>query len=259
MLAALLLALVASDASQAGSVDARTITVSAPRPVADVSRPALKGSPMRLAWSGEGSVFYLLSREQEADGASRDWHYLLDSSSGALREIDDVPGWALEYWGWKSAQNAPGRPDVKIEVEIERKQMSAMGLGLDGGLARGATVDTPGNAALSDEATMAAIANRQMAIVCTLRLKGHLIGQWINSPVVPGLTFAWAPAPLALLAYADPDGHLQLMDLSGRQKVVKGGRNALLPGFSPKGDALAWLDPSAHDKFTLKIATVQRR
>lgn len=253
------LAWTSAASAAATATDASRVRLTPPATVVELDASRLRGTPWRLAWSAEEDVFYLQVYEAEDDTRGVYWHYLVDAETGALRAIPEEPSWAVDYWTWKSAQHPPGRPDSRIDVEIKRKQLAPMTLALDGGLARGgSTTANPGNGQVAQEAAMAAISSRQWAVVCTLTYRGHLLGEWVNRPVIPGHTFGWAPAGIGLLAYSDPEGALLLMDDRGRTRRVKGARSTLLPAWSGDGTRLAFLERGTSRRFRLKLVELTR-
>lgn len=92
----------------------------------------------------------------------------------------------------------------------------------------------------------------------TLRLKGEIIGQFVNSPAVPGLTFGWGPAGTGLIAFANRDGRLMIMDDQGRKQQVASTKAVLLPAWTDDGNRLAYLEKSGRKKFVLKVIDVTR-
>jgi hypothetical protein len=106
---------------------------------------------------------------------------------------------------------------------------------------------------------MAAANASQLSDVYTMRLKGQIIGEWINHPTVPGQTYGWGPKGTGLIAYAEQkSGRLVLMNLSGARQPVEGTREVIVPAFSNDGSRLAYLEGRGRNKFALVVATLQR-
>ena len=88
-------------------------------------------------------------------------------------------------------------------------------------------------------------------------LKGETVGEFINSVIVPGLTFGWGPKGSKTIAFAQQKtGRLVIMNEQGMRQEVAGSQNALLPAWSPSGDRLAWLEKDGRRKFRLQVARV---
>ena len=110
-------------------------------------------------------------------------------------------------------------------------------------LARGgADTGTAGGAGgLSSGAAVNAARGMQMQNVYSLKLKDTIVGEFIDHPIVPGLTFGWAPKASGMIAFADKDGgRLVLMDYGGKKQRVEGTRAVVLPGFSEDGSRIAY-------------------
>ncbi len=50
------------------------------------------------------------------------------------------------------------------------------------------------------------------AMVRSLVLKNEVIGEFIDAPLLPGLTFGWSPEDLHAVAYKDQHGKLAVFD-----------------------------------------------
>jgi Tol biopolymer transport system component len=92
--------------------------------------------------------------------------------------------------------------------------------------------------------------------VITLRLKGETVGEFVNGPLVPGLTFGWSPAALGLIAFTDKGGKVVVMDQSGAKKEVPSTSDAVLPAWSDDGAKLAFLKKDGRRKYGLQVAKV---
>ena len=100
----------------------------------------------------------------------------------------------------------------------------------------------------------------QMRNIYSLKVKDETIGEWINEAVMPGVNFAWAPAPGALLIFAKREGSpLTVLDQAGRKQELAGPKAALLPAWSNDGTKLAWLERKDKKKYDLKIAEITSR
>ncbi len=88
-----------------------------------------------------------------------------------------------------------------------------------------------------------------------MKLHGQTIGEFINSVIVPGMTFAWAPKGSQAIVYSDlKSGKLVLMDNTGKRQDLDGTKDAVFPMWSNDGARLAWLQRDGKKKFALKTA-----
>ncbi len=95
--------------------------------------------------------------------------------------------------------------------------------------------------------------------VRTLLLKDEVIGEYVNAPLVPGLTFGWSPEPLQAVAYVAHSHRLMLMDVvSGAKQEVSATSDVLLPAWSPDGSQIVFLQKTSRKTFALMRVTVTR-
>jgi len=172
--------------------------------------------------------------------------------------VDTAPAWASKYWAWKSAQNAPGQTTFRIELKQHEETVRSTSSPTGGALAKGGAAD-PTQGTTAEDAANAAY-NTQSMLVRELKVKNDLIGTWVNEPVIPGVTFSWAPEPLHLLAFAKRDkkdgGPITVLDASGQKQDLAGPKNTILPAWSDDGKRLAWLERKDRKKFELMIAEI---
>src|SRR5689334_12507558 len=176
------------------------VTLGAPQPIAEIDMAKLKGEVARLAWSADASDFYVQTVDRDRAGhviAVR--HYVVSAATRNVKSIDQEPPWAAAYWSWKSAQSAPGMNAFRIEVEQHEETFRATAAPTGGALAKGQLPDA--NSGTTFQEVADAANQTQKALVSTLKVRDETIGTWMNEPVIPGFTFAWAPAPLHLLAF----------------------------------------------------------
>ncbi len=88
-------------------------------------------------------------------------------------------------------------------------------------------------------------------------LNGRVIASAINRHVPPGRMFAWAPAPLALVAFVDAKGRLILMNRAGAVREVKGARKPSLPAWSEDGRRLAFVQATTLSDCVVKVVDVR--
>lgn len=237
------------------TIDVAKLTFSSPTTVATFDRGDIKGQPARLAWSADGSQLYL----QAIDGnfglpPAPQRHYVFDASSGKKRNVQEEPDWASAYWTAKSDRAAPDAPAMKIDLTSETRVEKMISTPMGGALARGGVGGDSGTGA--GEA-MTAAQNQTQIPVHTMRLGGEVIGEFVNTVIVPGLTFGWGPKGSKVIAFsAQRSGRVVVMDDAGRKQEIGGTKDALLPAWSPDGGKIAWLQRDGK-KYELKIARVE--
>lgn len=236
-----------------GPVDVSRLTVSSPTQLMQLDDKKVKGLPARLAWSPDGTHLYLQTREGKPT-SPKVRHFVVGIAQKEIKTVDDEPTWASEYWQWKSAQAAPGAPGFRIQVEEQQKTMRATAAPMGGDLARGSP--DAGQLGVSTDEAVAVAQQSQTATVWTLRLKGESIGEWINTAVVPGATFGWAPAGWKAVAFVDQGGRVVLMDERGGKHRIADSTEALLPAWSVNGSQVAYLERSARKTLVLKVVDV---
>ena len=223
--------------------------------VAVLDMGKLKGEPSRLAWSPDGSRVYLQTLE---GGFGRPnvklRHYVFTVANGAKEDLQAEPEWASAYWTAKSGQTSPDGPPLKIELKTEQRREQTTSVPRGGDLARGGTSIATGTS-VSDG--VAAAYNSQTVAVHSMLFKGETVGEFINSVIVPGLTFGWGPQGSRLIAFAaQKTGRVVVMDGQGTKQEIPGSRDAILPAWSADGSRLAWLQKEGRGKFVLQVARV---
>lgn len=254
MLLAVLAALMLQSAGAPS--DARQVSLGAPQVVAEVDAGKIKGDIVRLAWSPDGSEFYLQSVERDGRGGVKAaHHYSLQASGKSLKSIDQEPPWAAAYWTWKSGQASPAAAAFKISVDSEQKAVRATSSPMGGAMAKGGTPDGSVGTTVGDVASAAD--QTQMQQVYTLKIKTETIGAWANEPVMPGVNFSWAPAPIRLFVFAKREGGpLTAIDEAGHKQELKGAKAAFVPAWSNDGKRIAWLERKEKKKYELTVADV---
>jgi hypothetical protein len=238
-------------------IDLDAISRATPTVAVDIDGGRWKGEPRRLAWSPDGETIYVQFVEGGDPARAKASHALVALGTKQVRKIDAEPDWAAAYWRWKSAQTAPGRPALKIEVEQRTEAVTATATPMGGDLARGGT--NPGTAGVSVEEVSGTYNQRQMVTVFELRLRGQSLGAWRNEAVVPGLTFGWAPASLGpVIAFIDRDGRLALLSGDGRKSTLGATRDARLPAWDEAGARLAGLARSGRRGWSLLLLPLIR-
>jgi hypothetical protein len=188
-LAALFVALPILAFSQSAlRVDA--LRFSSPTTIAELDMGKLKGEPFRLAWSDDGTQFYVQTIENRGRSNEKKRHYLF-LADGKKQDLDAEPQWAADYWTAKSGQAPVDNPMLKIQVKTETRQARTTSSPMGGDLARGGAV--PGDVGTSVGDASSAAYTTQEATVHSMMLKDASIGEFVNSVIVPGLTFGWGP------------------------------------------------------------------
>ncbi|HZT75382.1 MAG TPA: hypothetical protein VFA27_01900 [Vicinamibacterales bacterium] len=234
------------------------VTLATPQPVATLDTGKLKGDVAQLAWSPDATEFYLQTVDRDRVGRVTAIRHYVVSIDGKVKSVDTQPAWASTYWTWKSAQTAPGMPAFRIEVQQHEETLRSTASPTGGALAKGGAAD-PNQGTTAEDVANAAY-NTQHMLVSDLKVKNDPIGTWVNEPVIPGVTFSWAPAPLHLLAFAKRDrkdgGPIVVLDASGDKRELAGPRNAVLPAWSDDGKRLAWLERKDRKTFELMVAEI---
>lgn len=244
---------------QSPAADARQIALSAIHVVAEIDASKLKGDLVRLAWSPDGTQFYLQTVERDGRGnVKQTRHYLASIGSKDVKSAVGEPDWASKYWTWKSGQASPAAATFKIDVSSRQETARATAAPTGGALAKGGAADPAAGTTLQDVASAADTA--QVQTIYSLKVKSETIGEWINEAVIPGVNFAWAPAPNALLIFAKREGGpLAVLDPAGHKQELTGAKTAILPAWSNDATKLAWLERKDKKKYDLKIAEITAR
>jgi hypothetical protein len=253
----MLLIILATLALQTPAADAQKMALSIAQPVAEVDAGKLKGNPERLAWSPDGSEFYIQTVERDSHFAVKSTKHYIVSAAKNVKGTDQEPPWASKYWTWKSAQASPGAAGFKIVVDGPRQEtVRATSAPNGGALAKGGGVDPMAGTTVGDVAS--AVNQSQTKTIYTLKLNGESLGDWVNEPVTPGTNYSWAPAPMAMMVFTGRDGGpLVLLDAAGRKQPLTGAKTAFLPAWSNDGTRIAWLERKDRRKYDLMVAEIR--
>jgi len=239
-----------------------TLKFSPPAKVADLEMDKLKGQPSRLAWSADGTQVYVQTLEGRFGQPEQKLrHYAVMIADGARQDLQAEPAWAATYWAAKSGQTSPDGPPLKIEVKTETQTARSTGSPMGGDLARGGSAGETGGASggTSTENATTAAYNQQPVPVNMLLVGNSIVGQFVNSVIVPGMTFGWGPKGSKVMAFSDhKSGRVIVMDDRGEKREVPGSKDAILPAWSADGIRIAWLQKDGKKKFTLQVARVER-
>jgi len=237
-----------------GPLKIDSVNFSATATITEIDTDKLKGQPARLAWSPDGAQLYLQMLEGNFGQAGAPVrHYTFSTENGRKQDLKAEPEWASAYWTVKSAQASPDGPPLKVDLKSETRTAQSVSSPMGGDLARGGGSVNPGVGA--GDAVSAAY-NRQPIPVHSMLVRGELVGEFVNSVIVPGLTFGWGPAGTKVMAYVAKNGRVVVMDDQGTKKEIAGTKDAVLPAWSPDATRLAWLQKDGRKKFVLQVARV---
>src|SRR5215831_3553946 len=114
------------------------VTLAAPQPVAELDTGKLKGDITQLAWSTDGSEFYVQTVDRDRAGnVTAIHHYVVTAANKSVKGVDVEPQWAMKYWAWKAAQTAPGAPSFKLEIDQHEETVRMTASPTGGALAKG--------------------------------------------------------------------------------------------------------------------------
>ncbi len=210
----------------------KALDLSSPVTLASFDREQLGGVPYRLAWSPDGTRFYVRGIETDRQGRiTTETHAVIRLSGGPWERPTGMPAWAADYWTWTSAKTAPWIPTLEIESSISH---------VAGWL----------NSPYHPERSSGIARNR-------LLLKGVVIGAAEGALVIPGLTFSWAPYAMGAIAFVDSGRHLKIVDQDGHTRGVPDTKDAFLPAWSPDGTRIAWLQKAGSDRYVIVAIDVR--
>lgn len=256
LLTALVIAALPGAALAQSPLAVGALNTSNPETVATLDMDDLKGQPSRMAWSPDHKQIYVQTVEGPFHQPKAVRHYLVETSNGKVKDTKGEPEWFTGYWAVKSHKSSPDTPGFEIALSSENRVEKTTNVPRGGDLARGGA-DTGATGATAGEA-IAAAATTQTVTVHTMKLKGQEIGEFVNSVIVPGLTFAWAPAGSKAIVFSQPKGgKLAILNPEGKRQDIEGTKDALLPMWSADAKKLAWLQKDGRNKFVLKVADVR--
>ena len=228
--------LIAVQAPAPAPVDVTKLTISAPATIRDLDVKGVRGVPTRMAWSPDDKWIYVRLSTFDRWSNETVRHLLVEVSGQRLEAIPDEPGWLPRYWNTKSAMASPVVPSWRIKVDTRQETVRTANVPREGNIG----MHGDPTAGLDETVKNAALSSQQASFQNYL-LNGQVVAASVNGQVVPGRSFAWAPAPLPLFAYVNDKGRLMVMNHAGRTREVKGPKKPLLPAWSESGQRLAWV------------------
>jgi hypothetical protein len=228
------------------------LRISKPETLLDLNTSELKGVPTRLAWAPDSGQLYVRVSRFDRWANETASHAIVTVSTKEVAATMAEPPWAARYWLWKSAPSSPAVEAWRFSFDAREEQMRTTNVPRGGDIG-GFMADA---GAGYDELARKAILANQKARIETLRLNGRLIDQTINTPLIPGRRFGWAPAPRVLLAGTGRNGRLVLIDRGGQTREIKGTKNVLLPAWSDDGARIAFIERVKSDTYALRLVLV---
>lgn len=231
---------VTGQAPAAGPIDATKVTVT-PKPVTELDMGRLKGVIRLLVWNPEGTKVYLQTADLQPNALVKTtYHHVIDATTGAVDTTGAAPAWAHTALAWKTGKTAPGDAAFAIDLVVEQRRNAATALPMGGDYARGGTDVGMG---ASSDSVMAVAQQSQNGTANVMKLRGQVIGEFMNLPIVPGQTYGWGPAGTNAIAYAELNKRqLVVMDKSGSRKKIDDTQGVITPSFSADGQKLAWIE-----------------
>jgi hypothetical protein len=261
MAIALALALCLQVTSTPESIDAGRLILSKPTTVVQLSGDTLPGFPLRLVWSPDRHEIYLRLIRRDRWANETLFHYFISVRDGQIRIETREPSWAVTSWAGKSAYACPGLPAFRIETDTRTEIRSATNSGAGGAIAQNSGDPYgPGfELGPQGQAILSGAMQSQRVTTVIMKVKGQIVGEFINAEPIPGLMFGWGPAGFEALAYANSKRRLVVMDKTGTRHEARETKGVLLPAWSPDGSRLAWLEQTRSRTFVVTIADVARR
>ena len=232
--------------------DVSKLTMSSPRTIRNLDARDVRGIPTRMAWSPDDTWLYVRISTFDRWSNETVRHVLIETQGKRIEPLTDEPGWLARYWNLKSSLTSPVVSTWRIKIDAREEQVRTTNVPREGNIGQHGD---PG--ASLDETVRKAAQSSQKTLFETFRLNGHVIGSAVNGHVVPGRTFAWAPDPLALVAFVTEKDRLAVMNAQGHTREVKGAKKPLLPAWSQNGRQLAYVQQTASGAYAIRAVTIR--
>jgi len=259
MFSSFLVSVLAAWLAQASApLDASRVALSPPVVLASFSGSDVNGFPLRLSWSPDGRQLHLRVVQRDRWANEKERQFIVTVADGRLQPADAEPGWSSSYWYMKSLYECPGVPGFKFDIESRTQRVQATNAGA-GGAASQFAGDPYGagfDLGPQGQAIISGPQQSQNVTTTTLRLKGQVVSEFVNTPVIPGLLYGWGPEGTGLIAYASSKRLLTVMDRNGGRQEVTVSKAVLLPAWSADGTRLAWIEQQPHQRYVLKMVDV---
>ncbi len=239
------------------SIDVSALAAGVPAIVTELDLGRLKGEVRQLAWSSDGTQFYVQTVERKGK-EDLPHHYVIAAAGGAITSADAEPAWASDYWRFKSDRYAPGVASLVIDVKQSIENVK-YGTGSAGAADRASGGLTGQNEYGNSADNVAKAAQSQKQNVIKLVLLDETIGTWVDQRPTPGMTFSWGPSGSGAIAFVDDEGRVVLLDDQKHMQRIAGTKDAYLPAWSTDGARLAYLYKSGRNKYTLAWSTLTRQ
>jgi hypothetical protein len=233
-------------------LDVSTLSLGAPNRIVELDLDKLKGELRRLSWSPDATQMCVMTVDGDKP-TDKSHVYVVAVTDGSITRVDGEPDWAMTYWTFKSDRYAPGLPSVEIGVE-QKLETRKIGTGSAGALDRESDGLGANNINSVNNLDRAIQGDKQNVI--RLSVFGSTIAEFVNTRLVPGLTFGWGPEGAAAIAFVDTDGRLYLLDSARHKRAIAGVKGAILPAWTTDGSRLAYLQKTDRKKYALITVAV---
>jgi hypothetical protein len=232
--------------------DPARLVVSNPTTLCDLGKADARGVATRVAWSPDGVWIYVRMSTFDRWSNETVRHLLVETQGKRVQDLGDEPSWLPRYWNTKSALTSPAVASWRIRIDTREEQVRTTNVPREGNIGQHGDPS-----AGMDDVVRKAANSSQKTLFENYVLNGRVISSAINDHVAPGRAFAWAPQPVALIAFVDAKGRLQLMTQAGATREVRGARKPSLPAWSEDGRRLAFVQSSATSNCVVKVVEIR--
>ncbi len=233
-------------------IDLAKLVVSDPATLRDLGKADARGVATRMAWSADGAWIYVRMSTFDRWSNETVRHLLVETQGKRIQDLGDEPSWLPRYWNTKSALASPTVPSWRIKIDTREGQVRTTNVPREGNIGQHGDP----TAGLDETVRKAANSSQKVSFEDYV-LNGRVVASAINDHVAPGRTFAWAPPPLALVAFVDAKWRLMLMNQAGATREVKGAKKPSLPAWSEDGRRLAFVQATTLSNCVVKVVDVR--